>query len=179
VPSCSNAPVIEHEPDEAWDFYLTTIHDHPASIAVDLGLEAHAPMIERPWLSWLKIPMSAPRIDGLATPEEAPALAALEEALAEGLRSAIGARQAGRLTTRGRRELFFYAESTVELEGALADVGRAHAAYAIEHVTRRDETWALYRELLVPGDEERRWMAERNAADAAAERGGPHRGADS
>lgn len=158
--------MIEREPDEDWDFYPTTIHDHPASIAVDLGLEGHAPMTARPWLLWLKLAMSRPRVDGLATPEEAEALAALEEALGRGLRTAIGARQAGRLTTRGGRELFYYAESTVELEGTLAELGAAHPAYAIAHVVRRDDAWALYRELLVPDDDERRWMASRRADEA-------------
>src|SRR5262249_29302165 len=94
---------------ESWDFYFARVNGTLASLFVDLGLRPSVPGPDRPCLLWVFVEMRAPRPDGLSTSEEAPVLNQIEDALSAQLASALRGAQVGRVTTDGRRELYFYA----------------------------------------------------------------------
>jgi regulator of RNase E activity RraB len=150
---------------EQWDFYFTSIDDRPASISLDLGRAQTGPAREWPWLVCLRIPMRSPRPDGLSSSHEAPALNALEDALADAVAAACDGAQVGRLTWNGFRELFLYVRGVERLnDGIGAGLGRTRA-YDVQVRTENDPDWRKYFEFLFPSREQMFWIHDRRVVD--------------
>lgn len=137
--------------DQDWDFYMLRVDDQPASIFVDLALRKVAPLTDRPLMAHVSVAMRAPRPDGLSSQEEYDALGALETSLETLLTSEIGAIYAGRCTTAGNRDFYFYIAGPDAFAAAVARAlaGHPHYQYATGH--RDDPTWSAYFNFLYPG----------------------------
>lgn len=107
--------------------YICNVNDSLASIMVDLGLCGEAPVEAKPWLLWVWVYMQAPRPDGLSSSTEASKLYEIEDAIELHLGREGRAVFCGRITTEGRRELYFYGEKTEGFEKA---VGMAMTDFA-------------------------------------------------
>lgn len=137
--------------DHDWDFFMLLVDDQPASIFVDLALVQVAPVTDQPMMAYVGATMRASRPDGLSSNEEYDALVAVETALEAQLTGEIGATYAGRCTTAGNRDSYFYVADpgafTHAAESAMA--GFPEYLYATGH--RDDPDWTAYRDFLYPG----------------------------
>lgn len=150
--------------DGDWDFYLLTSEGRPASIYLDLAIEAAGPDAARPWSAFVRVMMNAPREDGLSSQAEFETLSALEDALVDAV-TAEGARYAGRITVAGRRDFHFF----VADPGAFEMTARAALAgfegYGGEIGAREDRAWRTYFGFLLPPPATRRRMMNRRVRD--------------
>jgi hypothetical protein len=139
--------------DGTWDFYFTHDGEAPLLVALDLAFGDPAARGERPVRLIVSVPMKAPQKNGLRSPQEAPALFALEGRLAEVL-TAAGWVAVGRVVTRGRTDFIFH--------GADEQVPAfPESDYAMGRLVHRDEAWDLYGNLLWPGPREWQQMQNR------------------
>jgi hypothetical protein len=139
---------------DEWDFYFTRVNDVLASIFVDLGIRRSVPDSERPWLLWVWVHFRSPRADGLSSSEEAPILLKIEDALGEAVRSACEAAYVGRITTAGRRELYYYGTHTGGFEEAVTQAMHGFPEYEFELGTEWDAGWSQYLRVLYPTPED-------------------------
>lgn len=165
---------------DQWDVYFTWLGEDAASIVYKLGLSRLAPLRDRPVRLRILLELAHPREDGLPESEELERLRELEDALEPILREEADALYVGRVTTRGLRDLIYYAKSEEGLaeraEAALA----AHPEYEGQVEVERDPRWALFREVLEPSPferlrtdlQERVRELEESGDDPAAERVG-------
>jgi len=155
-----------------WDFYFVRVDGAPASIQVDLGLEPSVPLAALPHLAHVRVPMLAPRPDGLSSSEEFDALIALEDALTA---SVVDDRTVyvGRCTGNGTRDFYFYAADLAHWPQRVAAALASFAVYRPEAGGRADPTWSVYREFLMPGDEDRQRIENRRVCAALESHGDP------
>jgi len=66
---------------DKWDFYPLLVDDQPASIFVDLGIAAEAPIATHAHMAYVSVEMRHPRDDGLSSQEEFEDLCRLEDAI--------------------------------------------------------------------------------------------------
>jgi uncharacterized protein (TIGR01619 family) len=154
-----------------WDFYFFVADGRPCSTMLDLSHLERAPDAERPWLVSVRVPLRAPRPDGLATNAEATELGQIEDALVRSLEAHCSAIFVGRMTWNGVRDLFFYCKRTEPLEQALG--AALEGAQPRRLLTRKqsDAEWKHYLDVLYPGPLELRWMKDRRVVEALAEAG--------
>src|SRR6202035_4235601 len=91
--------------------YSSEINDKPASIAVNLELAGSAPIQSKPLLLWVWVQLKSPTTKGLADQSELATINDMENELNSRLLSACDAVYAGRITTEGRQEFYFYSGS--------------------------------------------------------------------
>ncbi len=150
-----------------WDFYQCRLNGKPASVYLDMGLHGAGPDPRRGQLVVVRLHLRFPDpANGMSTDAEYDALVAIEDTLIESLRAALGAVYAGRVTTDGRREFFFYAASASALETAARVPG-----YRCEAWVQADPRWQHYFTVLYPRGAARRWIADKAQVEALAERG--------
>ena len=111
-----------------WDFYFCNVDDRPASIFVDLGLAAEAPLPELPVVGYVRIHMRTPRDDGLSSQAEFEALTSVEHAL-ETLQADGAVAYVGRNTSDGYRDLLFYLRTAEAWDEHVADIMKAFPDY--------------------------------------------------
>ncbi|WKA55711.1 DUF695 domain-containing protein [Planococcus shixiaomingii] len=136
---------------EYWDTYVDLIDGKPASIVLDMEVSQEFDAKEYKYAFAARLPLKKPSEDGLHAGAEADRLAIIEEAFIEAAehRHYINV---GKVTTDGKRDMFFY--SLHEDEEALALLANKLyflADYEIE-VFKLDETrsWDFYFEFLYP-----------------------------
>lgn len=159
---------------EHWDFYPLLVDDEPASIFLDLGIAAFAPVEGHRLAVYVQVPMLRPRPDGLSSQEEFDDLAGIEDALARVAREQDRAIYVGRNTCGGNRDFFFYTRDSEPFLEALREVAGAFPAYRIESGVRDDPDWGVYFDFLYPSTEALRRMANRGVLTALAEHGDRH-----
>jgi uncharacterized protein (TIGR01619 family) len=137
-----------------WKFYLCKVNDKVASIAFDVALYADAPMPAKPWLLWVWVYLRSPRPDGLSDGVELNSISAIEDALAASIGSAFDAVEAGRITTDGRREFYFYGAHDNEVDSIVRKTMGRFNEYRFELGQQRDAGWDHYFSVLFPSDEE-------------------------
>lgn len=156
------------EPEREWDGYLAFAGEDP--LAVDFDLQAEALLETCPALLRVELEIVAPDDVGFPAPPEMRLLASEEDELGALLeKHDTGGSLVARTTCRGARELFV----------ALPEAGRAD--YALRKWGRKLEREvnidvlgdgaAFLREHLLPGPDELRWMAARDAVVEALESG--------
>jgi hypothetical protein len=148
-----------------WELFMIETQDGPAGVAVDLALESEAPIARLPELHLV---LTAP-------PREDQAAALAEHQAHEDRLMALfasrGAVHVGSLTSKGTRSLFWYAPSGSDLAGVPASFPPSGAPWSHRH--QPDPEWALFRQVLLPRDADRRRMQILKALAALAERGDP------
>lgn len=154
---------------EKWDFYFCLIEDQPASIFVNMGLVANAPITGFGEFGYVRIYMRSPRADGLSSNEEFEALRELEDAITSAIIGGCGARYVGRTTSDGARTLYFYAA-----DGAAFDVVAKEAMvrfpdYEADIGHQDDPDWEVYRGFLYPSPSDHQRILNRHTVESLKE----------
>lgn len=153
-----------------WDFYFLRVDDEPASIFVDLGLRAAAPVKSHPTMVYLRIFMNRPRPDGLSSDEEFDDLVAVEDRVAAGARDGNSI-YAGRNTSGGNRDLYFYVADLGRFEDAVRAAMKGFPHYQFETRAREDPDWEVYRDFLYPSEANRQCIMNRRVREQLRLRG--------
>jgi hypothetical protein len=151
-----------------WDWYACQLHGRDANVYVDLAYAAAAPLQGFGSLCWVLVPLARPLANGLASPEETPRLAELENALVPAITKELPAAYVARATTHGRRELYFYARDADRL-GAI--VRAVPTEYRCEVGARPDPGWSHFLGVLMPGPHELQLMHTRDQLKELQRRG--------
>jgi uncharacterized protein (TIGR01619 family) len=141
-------------PITPWGNYFTTINGALASVALDRSLRPKAPMASRPHLLWVKIQLRAPKPNGLSDRSESQALSGIEDQLSSQLKAACRAIEAGRVTTAGHRELYYYGADDAGFQGAVSAVMKQFGAYRLDMGSKTDPGWRQYLDVLFPAGED-------------------------
>jgi len=146
----SNDPHARVAPGD-WQSYICKVNGELASVFVDLSLRNVAPISACPKLVWLWIRLIQPRADGLSSDAEFDALCDFDDDLEASIVSSGSCIYAGRITSKGRREFYFYVADELDLTSKFDDVLRKHSQYAFQLGERRDESWNHLIFTLMPG----------------------------
>lgn len=153
-----------------WDFYFCRVDDRLASKFVDLGALELAPVERLPYMAYVRLPMNAPRNDGLSSQGEFDALVAVEDALEAELVDADTA-YLGRSTTNGYRDFFFYLAASDTWSQRVAKTMQAFPAYRHEADAREDADWSIYLSYLSPNETERHCIENRRVCESLERHG--------
>lgn len=143
-----------------WDFYFANVNDNAASILVDVGIRETAPSADNPWLLWVWVYFNQPRHDGLSSAQEADLLSRIEDSLTDAVGGATNGFLAGRITTAGRREFYYYAPAFVGFDDAVARGMERFSEYKWDAESKYDPEWSQYLEVLYPTS--RDWQQIKN-----------------
>jgi regulator of RNase E activity RraB len=156
---------------DSWDIYFATVNDEVAALFVDLGLESVAPDENRPWLCWAWIYMNQPREDGLTGAQEEPQLDRIEDELMEAVEDATAGELVGRITTAGRRELYFYGPTHIGFEDAIGRVMQQFEEYRFDTGVEQDPEWNHYLRVLYPSDHDEQRIKNRHVIEILEQHG--------
>lgn len=147
-----------------WDFYAARVDGKPASLYVNLGAEADAPVAGLTHVAHLRLRMRNPRDDGLSSQAEFDQLVRIEDALTAALCDAHTA-YVGRNTSNGCRDFYFYVSTPDAWPDRTAAVMQAFAGYEFQTGTREDAAWSVYEEFLLPGAWDRERIENRRVCE--------------
>jgi hypothetical protein len=153
-----------------WDFYPLRVDDEPASIFVDLGIQANAPVASLSYMNYVRLYMNQPRPDGLSSNEEFDTLVEIEKAMEAKLcGDEVG--YVGRNTSGGCRDFYFYAATADDWQGKVSQVLSAFDDYKYETGTREDGEWSTYLNFLLPSDLDRQRIENRRVCQTLEHHG--------
>lgn len=135
---------------EEWEFYFTKVDDKLAVISVDLGLGKIAPIADKPNVVWVSLKMNKPNEEGLSSEDENGILIEIESELHEKIKSTHNASYAGRLTSDGYMDFYFYLGDTLLYDKTISDVMISFPNYSYEYGTNEDKEWSGYFDFLYP-----------------------------
>lgn len=159
--------------EEDWDFYFSNVDDILGSLYVDLGLAKVAPLADKPNLVWISVNMNNPREDGLSSNEEFDTLSAIEDRLQEFINSKHYSIYAGRLTTDGRRDFYFYMGDTTLYDKTISESMVAFPNYTFDYGIKEDNQWEQYLNFLYPNPRQFQSIQNRRVVDNLEENGDP------
>ena len=133
-----------------WDFYRLLLDSEPASIYLNLGLADDAPIERQLHVSLVRIVMRQPRPDGLSSDEEFDDLVGVEDSLTELLAVNDNTTYAGRNTSGGNRDFYFYTDDPAAFAESVTATMASHPHYQFEIRSRPDPKWDVYFNLLHP-----------------------------
>jgi regulator of RNase E activity RraB len=157
--------------NDKWRPYLCNVNGNLASIFVDLGLRDEVPIRSKPWLLWIWVYFQQPRPDGLSSSEEAPTLFKIEDALNAEISQRCRGIPCGRITTDGRREFYFYAETNIGLGEAVAAALANFEGYRFDKGEQEDPRWNQYLNVLYPSEEDLQRIGNRDVLEKLEEQG--------
>jgi regulator of RNase E activity RraB len=166
---CFRAIISDSNMSDKWDFYLSRINDRPASLFVDVGIAADAPLDACGVRLAILVQQQRPRADGLTTQEEADRLWAIEDALLPAV-TEWGAIYVGRITTDGRRDFTFYGASATGFD-AVVSVALAGFGCDFETQDQPDTAWRFYFDVLYPTPRDWQSISNRHVLESL-KRGG-------
>ena len=155
---------------ENWDFYALQVDGEPASIFVDLGIHAEAPLSSHTYMAYLRLYMNQPRTDGLSSREEFATLANIEKALEANL-CGNGVGYVGRNTSGGCRDFYFYLSSQAGWQEKVSSTLAPFNDYKYETGIRDDSEWSVYLNFLFPSPVDRQRIENRRVCDALRNHG--------
>lgn len=156
---------------DAWEFYICRVEDAPASIFLNLGFEAVAPVAGADTLYVVHIELLDRDEHGMGSSAEADLLRSVEDRITEGAQ-AMGLYYVGRMRSRGAWQLVFYGPA-----GWLDALKPTHtttellAGRKVDVRTMPDPDWGFYREYLLPDADSRQWIANRKVVEALQDQG--------
>lgn len=157
--------------DHDWDFYMLGVDDQPASTFVDLALAAIAPITNAPIMAYVSVLMRASRPDGLSSQEEFDDLVAVERSLEAAIQAQAHTVYAGRCTTAGSRDFYFYVADPDAFDTGVAEAMVQHPDYRFNTGHRPDAAWSVYREFLYPGARDMQRIQNRRVLAVLEEHG--------
>ena len=139
---------------EHWAAYFCNVNNKLASIFLDLDLHNTVPDAGRSWLLWVWVYFKQPRPDGLSSSEEFATLCAIEDKLNAAIRQGCEATLAGRITTQGRREFYYYGPNPDAFQSTVAKSMGSFDAYEFDQGTQHDPQWNQYLNVLYPSPDD-------------------------
>lgn len=158
---------------EEWDFYFSNVDNIIGSFYIDLGLIHIAPVSDKLNLVWISVQMNSPREDGLSSSEEFETLKAIEDRLQEFILAKHNAIYAGRLTTDGRRDFYFYMGDTTLYDKTISESLVAFPAYSFDFGIKEDKQWEQYINFMYPNPRQFQSIQNRRVIDNLEEHGDP------
>lgn len=158
---------------EEWDFYFSNIDDIIGSFYIDLGLIHIAPASDKPNLVWISLQMNNPREDGLSSSEEFETLKEVEDRLQNFVLAKHNALYAGRLTTDGRRDFYFYMGDTTLYDRTISESMIGFPTYSFEFGIKADKQWEQYFNFMYPNPRQYQSIQNRRVIDYLEEQGDP------
>jgi len=141
-------PADQYKPE--WDFYFSDVDDVLGSIYVDLGLHKIAPLKDKPDMVWVSVKMKNPRNDGLSSSEEYDILISIEDLLVNVMIERNNAIFAGRLTSNGNRDFYFYIGDVSLYDKAISAAMVTFPNYEYDFGIIDDPEWSNYFDFLYP-----------------------------
>jgi uncharacterized protein (TIGR01619 family) len=154
-----------------WNSYFCNVNDKLSSIFVDLGIRQTFLDEGRPWLMWVWVYFKQPRPDGLSSKEEYQTLAALEDQLVSALEQKCATILAGRITTDGHREFYFYGSTPEGFEETVNQSFGSFPGYKFDCDKREDPGWKQYLDVLYPPEEELERIKNRELTEVLKQKG--------
>lgn len=109
--------------------------------------------------------------DLMADTKEASEIFKIEDALTQQPSRSCGAVLSGRITTDGRRELYFYGETRTGFSRAVARAMSDFEAYDFEIGEQEDSLWEQYLNVLYPSAEDLQKIKNRDLLDVLEQKG--------
>ncbi len=156
---------------ENWKSYFCNVNDKLASIALNLGLNEEAPIESKPWLLWVWVYLQDPSPNGLSQQSEFATISSIEDELSKRLGLVCNAVEAGRITTDGRREIYFYGASADGFEAAVRAAFASSSRYKFNLGKQHEPDWNQYRNVLYPSDESMERIKNMDVLDVLEEHG--------
>lgn len=163
----------QEEYSQQFDFYFTQVDNIIGSMFVDLGLYNYAPVSDRQNLVWISLKLNDPREDGMTTAEESEILYDIEDQIESTLSKAHNAIWAGRLTSNGKRDYYFYFENIDLYEKTISELMVQFPTYEYDYGTKLDKDWETYFNFLYPSPREMQCLQNRRVLDSLEENGDP------
>lgn len=160
--------------EDNWDFYMTLVDGNPASIFANLSLIERAPVAGHDHFLFVQIPMLQPREDGLSSAEEFDQLIAVEDRVIGALEATGEAIYAGRNTTDGVRDLFFYVTDTAAAEAVVEALAAELSPYELRTGHNPDPEWGVYFGFIYPSPNDMQHINNRSVLRQLAEHGDDH-----
>ena len=135
---------------EDWDFYMSNVDGVIGSIFVDLGLINIAPIADKSNIAWISISMQNPREDGLSSNEESEQLYNIEDNIVNNVTKKHNVIFVGRLTSDGKRQLYFYFDGLDDFEKAVVQSMSKYPTYKFDYGSKEDKEWGVYLDFLYP-----------------------------
>ncbi|MFN3608510.1 MAG: DUF695 domain-containing protein [Hyphomonas sp.] len=156
--------------EDVWRVYFADMGGQTASIVFNDGIASRINELPLAHAMKIRVPLLAPRADGLTTKEEAAVLGRLDERLAEIIR-AEGGEYLGRVTNKGARwMLALIPPHPREMEAALQAAAAAEG-YAPEIHVEPDPGKAVYWQDLYPSEDDRQVMVDMEVQAVLREQG--------
>lgn len=115
--------------------------------------------------------MKWPRDNGMPDNSEFSALTAMEDRLTKSMAEVFDAVFCGRITTAGRREFYFYASRSGNIEEVVKHALSDFQGYEFECGSKSDPAWTQYLHVLYPGDEDQQRMKNRKVVEVLQQEG--------
>ena len=142
-------PKNEYQAD--WTFYFSNVNDKLSSIATDLNLARVAPINGQEYVVYVSIKMPNPKENGLSSNEDADKLWKIEEEIISGFdNNNLNYAFAGRLTSDGFRDLYFFGENTILMEKQVSSAMTAFPNFKFDLGHKPDKEWGGYFDFLYP-----------------------------
>jgi uncharacterized protein (TIGR01619 family) len=154
-----------------WASYFCRVNDKPASVFLNLGLVDEALISSKPRLLWVWVYFQSPRPDGLSESDEAPTLFLIEDALNLQIGRACKSILSGRITTQGRREFYYYAETNLGFSLAVESALAGFHGYRFDFGDKEDPSWKQYFEVLYPVRDDLERIKNRQLLDVLQKQG--------
>jgi len=159
---------------DSWATYLCNVNSELASILLNISLISDENRRQKPELLWIWVYLLDPRPDGLTKDYEASVLYKVEDAISESLGLTCSAAFAGRITTKNRREFYFYGDHAEGFDGAVRTAMTAFPEYRFTVKHEPDPDWLQYRNVLYPTPEEFQRISNQDVLDALKKNGDDH-----
>ena len=135
---------------EDWDFYVSNVEGQIGSFLVDLGLINVVPIEDKPNVVWISINIENPLENGLVSNEESEILYEIEDNIINNITKQYNAIFAGRLTSDGRRQLYFYFGETSGHDKIITQSMSKYSNYEFDFGIKEDAEWDVYLNFLYP-----------------------------
>ena len=147
--TAQSSKISNYHPD--WTFYFTNVDDKLSSIATDLNLAKVSPIKGQDIVIYISIKMKTPREDGLSRNTEADQLWQIEDQILTGLKtSKLNFSFAGKLTSDGLRDLYFFGEDGSKMENLISNIMENFPTYRFDIGHKVDKEWEGYFNFLYP-----------------------------
>lgn len=133
-----------------WDVYFTHVDGKPASILLDLDIEAPIPGMSV--MAYITLDFREPDENGMSGRDEFDALVKIEDALVPALTHETSM-FVGRCTTGGQRDFFFYMDNAKGVEEKVESVMDAFPEYTWDMGLVEEPGWDTYCEFLFPDEQ--------------------------
>ncbi len=136
--------------DQDWDVFFCNVDDMPASILVNLALKLVSPIEEKTNLLNITITLKESEGEAFTSEKEEAVLFQIEDMLTTELLEKYDAVYAGRATSQGLRDFFFYMGDTFLHEKLISEIMINFPNYEYEYEITEEPDWETYNDFLFP-----------------------------